>query len=102
MHPYLITAQPGRVRRALTVLHRWSVRALALVVMVVLGVVVLLVRCARPIVNYLATRLIFLEVWAAQRLGRPPVSSFVGAGITDEFVAEFHRARQHATAGSPT
>ncbi|MGW6578894.1 hypothetical protein ACWF76_05715 [Streptomyces globisporus] len=70
--------------------------------MAVLGVVVLAVRCARPIVNYLATRLIFLELWAAQRLGRPPVSGFVGAGITDEFVAEFHRARQHATAGSPT
>ncbi|WP_405548775.1 hypothetical protein [Streptomyces microflavus] len=102
MHPYLITAKPGRIRRTLTVLRRWSVRALALAVMTVLGVVVLTVRCARPIVNYLATRLIFLELWAAQRLGRPPVSGFVGAGITDEFVAEFHRARQHATAGSPT
>ncbi|MBT3077610.1 MULTISPECIES: hypothetical protein [Streptomyces] len=102
MHPYLITAKPGRIRRALAVLRRWSVRALALAVMVVLGVVVLLVRCARPIVNYLATRLVFLELWAAQRLGRPPVSGFVGAGITDEFVREFHRARQHATAGSPT
>lgn len=30
-------------------------------------------------------------------MGRPPVSSFVGAGLTDEFVREFHRARQHAT-----
>ncbi|MFL3869221.1 hypothetical protein LT966_21720 [Streptomyces griseobrunneus] len=97
MHPYLITAKPGRIRRTLTALHRWSVRALALAVMVVLGVVVLTVRCARPIVNYLATRLIFLELWAAQRLGRPPVSGFVGAGLTDEFVREFHRARQHAT-----
>ncbi|WP_329217345.1 hypothetical protein [Streptomyces microflavus] len=97
MHPYLITAKPGRIRRTLTVLRRWSVRALALAVMTVLGVVVLTVRCARPIVNYLATRLIFLELWAAQRLGRPPVSGFVGAGITDEFVREFHRARQHAT-----
>ncbi|WP_406190194.1 hypothetical protein OH791_33685 [Streptomyces anulatus] len=70
--------------------------------MTVLGVVVLLVRCTRPVVNYTATRLIFLELWAAQRLGRPPVSGFVGAGITDEFIAEFHRARQHPTAGSPT
>ncbi|MFE7535223.1 hypothetical protein ACFU67_13235 [Streptomyces rhizosphaericola] len=102
MHPYLITAKPGRIRRTLTVLHRWSVRVLALLVMTVLGVVVLTVRCARPIVNYTATRLIFLELWAAQRLGRPPVSSFVGAGLTDEFVREFHRTRQRATAGSPT
>ncbi|MBT2430569.1 hypothetical protein J7F02_34605 [Streptomyces sp. ISL-112] len=97
MHPYLITAKPGRIRRTLTVLRRWSVRALAFAVMTVLGVVVLTVRCARPVVNYLATRLIFLELWAAQRLGRPSVSGFVGAGITDEFVREFHRARQHAT-----
>ncbi|WP_127468710.1 hypothetical protein [Streptomyces sp. B27] len=102
MHPYLITAKPGRVRRVLTVLRRWSVRVLALLVMAVLGAVVLTVRCARPVVNYTATRLIFLELWAAQRLGRPPGSGFVGAGITDEFVREFHRARQHATAGSPT
>ncbi|MGW4834741.1 hypothetical protein [Streptomyces globisporus] len=80
----------------------WTLRLLALLVMAVLGAVVLTVRCARPIVNYTASRLIFLELWAAQRLGRPPVSGFVGAGITDEFVAEFRRARQHATAGSPT
>ncbi|MEU2403386.1 hypothetical protein ABZ609_03535 [Streptomyces rubiginosohelvolus] len=80
----------------------WTLRLLALAVMGVLGAVVLTVRCVRPVVNYVATRLIFLELWAAQRLGRPPVSGFVGAGITDEFVAEFHRARQHATAGSPS
>ncbi|WP_318575508.1 hypothetical protein [Streptomyces globisporus] len=78
----------------------WTLRLLALLVLGVLGVVVLAVRCVRPVVNYLATRLIFLELWAAQRLGRPPVSGFIGAGITDEFVAEFHRARQHATANA--
>ncbi len=102
MHPYLITAKPGWFRRTATGVRVWTLRLLALAVMTVLGVVVLLVRCARPVVNYLATRLIFLELWAAQRLGRPPVSGFVGAGITDEFIAEFHRARQHPTAGSPT
>ncbi|MEV5619420.1 hypothetical protein [Streptomyces bacillaris] len=102
MHPYLITAKPGWFRRTASWVRVWTLRLLALAVMVVLGVVVLAVRCARPIVNYLAARLIFLELWAAQRLGRPPVSSFVGAGITDEFVREFHRARQYATAGSPT
>ncbi|KFK87820.1 hypothetical protein IX27_18185 [Streptomyces sp. JS01] len=102
MHPYLITAKPGWFRRTAAGVRVWTLRLLALLVMTVLGAVVLTVRCARPVVNYLATRLIFLELWAAQRLGRPPVSGFIGAGITDEFVREFHRARQHATAGSPT
>ncbi|MFE5958918.1 hypothetical protein [Streptomyces rubiginosohelvolus] len=97
MHPYLITAKPGWFRRTATWVRVWTLRLLALLVMAGLGAAVLTVRCARPIVNYLATRLIFLELWAAQRLGRPPVSGFIGEGITDEFVAEFHRARQHAT-----
>ncbi|MEU3432340.1 hypothetical protein [Streptomyces sp. NPDC006863] len=97
MHPYLITAKPGRFRRAASWVRVWTLRLLALLVMAVLGTVVLTVRCARPVVNYTATRLIFLELWAAQRLGRPPVSGFVGAGITDEFVDEFHRARRTAT-----
>ncbi|MEU8623283.1 hypothetical protein [Streptomyces sp. NPDC048669] len=97
MHPYLITAKPGRVRRALTALRVRTVRTLAFTVMTVLGAAVLTVRCARPVINYLAIRAIFLELWAAQRLGRPPVSGFVGAGITDEFVNEFHRARRTAT-----
>lgn len=97
MHPYLITAKPGWFRRTAAGVRVWTLRLLALLVMGVLGAVVLAVRCVRPVVNYLATRLIFLELWAAQRLGRPPVSGFVGAGITDEFVREFHRARRHAT-----
>lgn len=99
MHPYLITAKPGRVRRAMTALSVWTVRILAFTAMALLGAAVLLVRCARPLINYLATRAIYLELWAAQRIGRPPVSGFVGVGITDEFVAEFHRART-AAAGS--
>ncbi|MGW3298461.1 hypothetical protein [Streptomyces rubiginosohelvolus] len=97
MHPYLITAKPGWFRRTATGVRVWTLRLLALLVMAVLGTVVLTVRFARPIVNYTATRLIFLELWAAQRLGRPPVSGFIGAGITDGFVDEFHRARAHAT-----
>ncbi|MFE2973338.1 hypothetical protein [Streptomyces sp. NPDC059258] len=99
MHPYLITAKPGWFRRTVAGVRVWTLRLLALLVMGVLGGVVLTVRCVRPVVNYLATQLVFLELWAAQRLGRPPVSGFIGAGITDAFVAEFHRARArtHAT-----
>ncbi|MFB6873734.1 hypothetical protein [Streptomyces sp. NPDC056323] len=102
MHPYLITAKPGRIRRALAGVRVWSVRLLALTVMTLLGAAVLTVRCIRPVINYLATRAIYIELWAAQRLGRPPVSGLVGAGITDEFIREFHRARTAtASTGSP-
>jgi hypothetical protein len=92
---------PGRFRRTVSALRVWTVRLLALLVMTVLGVAVLIVRCARPLINYLATYAIYLELWAAERIGRPPVSSFVGAGITDELIREFHRARTAAAAGSP-
>jgi hypothetical protein len=98
MHPYLITAKPGPFRRALTWTRVWSVRLLALTVVSALGVLVLTVRCIRPVINYVATRAIYIELWAAQRIGRPPVSGLVGAGITDEFIREFHRARRAATA----
>ncbi|MDQ0792010.1 hypothetical protein [Streptomyces sp. B1I3] len=101
MHPYLITAKPGRIRRTLTVLRVWTVRILAFTVMALLGTAVFTVRCIRPLINYAATRAIYLELWAAQRIGRPPVSGLVGAGITDEFINEFHRARRTAAAGSP-
>ncbi|MFE7398826.1 hypothetical protein [Streptomyces sp. NPDC057557] len=102
MHPYVITAKPGPFRRALTWTRVWSVRLLALTAMTLLGVAVLTVRCIRPVINYLTTRAIYIELWAAQRLGRPPVSGFVGAGITDEFIREFHRARAAtASTGSP-
>ncbi|WP_385618583.1 hypothetical protein PXH67_06350 [Streptomyces sp. P8-A8] len=102
MHPYLITAKPGRIRRVLTGVRVWSVRLLALTVMSVLGAAVLTVRCVRPVINYLASLAIYIELWAAQRLGRLPVSGLVGAGITDEFIREFHRARTAtASTGSP-
>ncbi|MFJ8923886.1 hypothetical protein ACIREK_30965 [Streptomyces sp. NPDC102415] len=101
MHPYLITAKPGWIRRTLTLLRVWTVRILAFTVMTLLGAAVLTVRCARPLINYVATRAIFLELWAAQRIGRPPVSGLIGAGLTDEFINEFHRARRTAAAGSP-
>jgi hypothetical protein len=98
MRPYLITAKPGRLHRAAVWAGRWSVRALALLVMVGLGAVVLTVRCARPVINYLATRAAWLELWAASVTGIGPVGAAVGSGLTDEFVREFHKARTSAPA----
>jgi hypothetical protein len=99
MRPYLITAKPGRLNRAARWVGRWALRVLALTVMAGLGALVLIVRCARPVINYLATRAAWLELWAASVTGISPVGAAVGAGLTDEFIREFHRART-ASAGS--
>jgi hypothetical protein len=97
MHAYLITAKPGRLHRAARFAGRWLVRALALTVMVALGAVVFTVRLARPVLNYLATRMAWLELWAASITGIGPVGAAVGSGLTDEFIREFHKARTGAT-----
>lgn len=99
MRPYLITAKPGRLNRAARWAARWALKTLALLVMAVLGAVVFLVRCARPVTNYAATRAAWLELWAASITGIGPVSAAVGSGLTDEFIREFHRARTGAAAG---
>lgn len=96
MHAYLITAKPGRLRRAVRWVARWALRTLAVTVMVALGAVVFTVRSARPVINYCATRAAWLELWAASVTGIGPVGAAVGSGLTDEFVKEFHKARASA------
>jgi hypothetical protein len=98
MHAYLITAKPGRATRAVRFAGRWTLRVLALTVMAGLGVLVFAVRCARPVINYLAIRAAWLELWAASVTGIDPVGAAIGSGLTDEFVREFHKARTGATA----
>jgi hypothetical protein len=98
VHAFLITAKPGRLHRAAVWAGRWALRALALTVMVGLGAVVFTVRSARPVINYLATRAAWLELWAASHTGIGPVGAAVGSGLTDEFVREFHKARTGAPA----
>ncbi|MFG3660259.1 hypothetical protein [Streptomyces sp. NPDC047706] len=96
MRPYLITAKPGRLNRVARWAGRWVLKSLALAVMVGLGALVFVVRCARPVTNYLATRAAWLELWAASVTGIDPVGAAVGSGLTDEFIREFHRARTGA------
>ena len=93
MRPYLITAKPGRFRRAVVVLRVWALRLLALTVMTLLGAVVFTVRCLRPVINYAATRAAWLELWAASVTGIGPLGAAIGSGLTDEFIREFHKAR---------
>lgn len=98
MRPYLITAKPGRLHRAAVWAGRWALKSLALLLMAGLGAVVLTVRCARPVINYAATRAAWLELWAASVTGIGPVGAAIGSGLTDEFIREFHRARTGAPA----
>src|SRR5438309_372051 len=98
MRPYLITAKPGRLHRAARFAGQWALRALAVTVMCVLGAVVFTVRCMRPVINYAAIRMAWLELWAADVTGIGPVGAALGSGLTDEFVKEFHRARTGAPA----
>ena len=98
MHAYLITAKPGRLHRAARFAGRWALRALALTVMCALGAVVFTVRCMRPVINYAAIRMAWLELWAADVTGIGPVGAALGSGLTDEFIREFHKARTSAPA----
>lgn len=98
MRPYLITAKPGRLRRTGVWLRVWALKVLALTVMTLLGAVVFTVRCLRPIINYLATRAAWLELWAASVTGIGPLGAALGSGLTDEFIREFHKARTSAPA----
>jgi sugar phosphate isomerase/epimerase len=96
VHAYLITAKPGRLQRAACWVGRRVLRVLALLVMAGLGAIVLVVRCARPVINYAATRAAWLELWAASVTGIDPVGAAIGSGLTDEFIREFHKARTGA------
>lgn len=98
MRPYLITAKPGRLHRAARLAGRWALKGLALAVMVALGAVVFTIRSTRPVINYAATRMAWLELWAASLTGIGPIGAALGAGLTDEFRTEYHRARTGAPA----
>jgi hypothetical protein len=89
VHPYLITAKPGRWQRVAATAGRWTTRLLALTVMAVLGLVVFVIRSCRPVVNYVATRAVWLETWAARRTGLPPMGAALGEGLAEEFMREF-------------
>lgn len=97
MHAYVITAKPSRFQRFARAVRVCTVRILALLVMVGLASVAFPLRCLRPVINYIATRAAWLELWAASVTGIGPIGAALGAGVTDEFVKEFHRARTNTT-----
>ena len=91
MHPYLITAQPTRRQRALRALGRWVPRVLITLGLLLIGLPVLAIRCARALINLIAYIAARIEYAAAAKAGRQPIGQSLGVGVADAFAAEFHR-----------
>jgi hypothetical protein len=92
MHPYLITAKPSRFQRAVRAARRAAVTGTVLAAHLALGAVVLILRTARVIVTIAATIAAWLEMYLAERTGKPPLGQSAGMGIAAAFTDEFNRA----------
>lgn len=97
MHAYLITAQPTRWQRTVRAVRVFTVRLFTGAGLLALGVLVLAIRCLRPIVNVLATWAVRLELEISIRTGLPSVGASLGAHLTEAFMREFHTARKTPT-----
>jgi len=95
MHPFLITAKPTRWQLLLRATRRAAVAGTVLAAHVGLGAVVLVLRIARVIVTIAATLAAWLEMYLADRTGRPPLGQTAGMGIAHAFTNEFTTARAH-------
>ncbi|WP_327307976.1 hypothetical protein OG730_34890 [Streptomyces sp. NBC_01298] len=97
MHAYLITAQPSRWRRAGRWVRVCVTRLLVGAALLLLGLLVLVIRSLRPIVNMLATWAVRTELEISIRTGLPSIGASLGAHITEEFVREFHKGWDRTT-----
>lgn len=95
MHPYLIIAEPSRFQRATRTARTVVVAGGVLAAHLVVGVLVLVLRCARVVITIAATLMAWLELYIAQHTGKPPLGATAGAGIAAAFTAEFATARAH-------
>lgn len=102
MHAYLITAQPSRWRRAGHWVRMCMTRLLVGAALLLLGLLVLVIRCIRPIVNVLATWAVRTELEISIRTGLPSVGATLGAHLTDAFIAEFHKGWNRTKEGQPS
>lgn len=90
MHAYLITAQPSRWQRSARAARACTKRLLAALGLITLGLLVLTIRCLRPVINVLATWAVHLELEISIRTGLPSIGASIGAQLTEEFAREFH------------
>lgn len=97
MHAYLITAKPSRWRRAARWIRACMTRLLIGAALLLLGLLVLVIRSLRPVVNVLATWAVRTELEISIRTGLPSIGASLGAHITEEFVREFHKGWDRTT-----
>lgn len=97
MHAYLITAQPSRWRRAGRWVRVCMTRLLIGAALLLLGLLVLVIRSLRPIVNVLATWAVRTELEISIRTGLPSIGASLGAHLTEAFVREFHKGWDRTT-----
>lgn len=103
MHAYLITAQPSRWRQACRSVRVCTTRLLIAAALLLLGLLVLVIRSLRPIVNVLATWAVRTELEISIRTGLPSIGASLGAHLTEEFVREFHKGwDRKTTEGQPS
>jgi hypothetical protein len=93
VHPYLITATPNRWQRAVRTTRTAAVNGSAFAAHLALGLAVLILRTARVVVTICATLAAWLELYLAQRTGKPPLGQIAGMGIATAFNDEFARQR---------
>lgn len=97
MHAYLITAQPSRWHRAGRWVRVCTTRLLIGATLLLLGLLVLVIRSLRPVVNILATWAVRTELEISIRTGLPSIGATLGAHLTEEFVREFHKGWDRKT-----
>lgn len=97
MHAYLITGKPSRWRRAARTVRVCTTRLLIGIALLGLGLLVLAIRCLRPIINLLASWAVRLELEISIRTGLPSVGASLGAHLTDQFIREFHKGWDRKT-----
>jgi hypothetical protein len=93
VHPFLITAAPTRWQRAVRATRRAAVNGSVFAAHFALGLVVLVLRTARVVVTICATLAAWLELYLAERTGKPPLGQIAGMGIATAFADEFARQR---------
>lgn len=103
MHPFLIHARPNRWQRAVRTIRTAAVTGSVFAAHLALGLVVLILRTARVVVTICATLAAWLELYLAQRTGKPPLGQIAGMGIAAAFNDEFARQQAaYATASEGT
>lgn len=95
MYPYLVVAKPTRWQRTVRAARRMAVTGTVLAAHLALGAVVLVLRTARVVITICATLAAWLELYVADRTGRPPFGQIAGMGIAAAFTDEFRTASSY-------